>query len=248
VFNNLLPIHAVCNGTLFSFSQLLNQKAILFNERRLIDGIIFSIFAPSLQFVSKAIRKQLTGLPNSIVLRLDLCSLPHTSSPVIACNLSWIDEGWTPRQYFIGLIPPLPVSRWSQTPSSISNILTSIGLQVNNCLTLTATRSPHIPPLASSLQIEYCVEDLFGSLMNIVVKVFRTEGVLVSSSVTLFLNGNDTNKFQSLTQSLRRANSLIEFLNTNFEFPLTEGLVGLQFESDSLEWEHLISISSSLSR
>jgi hypothetical protein len=251
VFKHLLPLQVACDGSLFAFSQLLNQKVVLFNERRLIDSLVFSIFGPSFQFVAKAIRKQLAGLTNSLVLRLDLCSPQHTSYPVIACSLSWIDEGWTSRQYFVGLIASLSSSHWSQTPSSIAHILGAIGIDTSDCITLIATRSPLILPFASSLHIEYCIEDLFGCVTRIFRKAFEGDmGVLASASLpTLFLNGNgdsESTQSQSLVHSLRRANSLIEFLNTNFGFPLCEGLVN--FSLELLEWENLLLISSSLSR
>lgn len=245
----MLPLHTVCNGSLFSFSQLLAPAQFVpFDERRLIACLLFSLFGPSLQFVGNSLREQLASLPSSIILCLDICFVAQAPGPVLACSLSWIDQSWVHQHYFLGLTSCSPVSHWTHISSSVAKLLTSVGVQMSDCCALISPKSSLIHKSSSFLHTPPCpchIEDLFDSLMTLLAKALLNNETTLSHGIApLDVDANDPSI--TLVQSLRRANSLIDFLNQSLKFPLSEDLSILQLER--IDWDNLISVSSSLSR
>ena len=196
--------------------------------------------------------EQLASLPKSIVLRLDLCSGPilsHTTCPaMIGCGISWLDEKWTRKEYFVGLKLLQPPSFCDDTHilSSVTQLLTSLDIQMSDCCALTTARSPllsrsHSFPFASDFDLEItCVGDLFSDLVTVVAKAFLNDEFTSGTRIA--------GPKISLIQTLQKANYLIHFLKSNHHDLILsdERLADLQLEC--IDWENFISISSSLSR
>jgi hypothetical protein len=240
---------------LSAFSQLLHPHFVPFNERRLIDCLLFSLYGPSFQFVKSSVTEQLDSLPNSIVLRLDLSAAAHTTCPAmiaIGCGISWLDKRWTRREYFIRLklLHPPSFPDDIQILPPVAELLTSLGIEMSDCCALTIARSPLICHSLSSdsdsdLEIT-CVEDFFSDLVTLVAQAFLNDE-LSSHPGPAGL----TDQKVSLIQTLQKANYLIHLLNAHHhDFFLSddERAVAADLRLERIDWENLISISSSLSR
>lgn len=231
----------VCKGSLCLYSQLLNSKFVPFPERRLIDCLLFSLYGPSFQFVTNSIHSQLASLPISIVLRLDTYFPPHTTYPVLGCTLAWVDERWCHQEYFIGYVP---ISQLSEVSSSITKCLSSVGIKMRNCYVVTSSKSSYGSSGRSSFKSlpSVCLDDFHDKFMTILAYSFIDEVDISSHDV----HPQHLPREVSLIESLRRANSLIEYLNRTLIFPIDKSSRFLQLEC--VDWDNLISIRTSLSR
>lgn len=243
VVNSFLPLETVCKGSVCLYSQLLNSKFVASPERRIIDCLLFSLYGPSFQFVTDSVQTQLASLPNSIVLRLSMCCIPHTTCTVLGCSLAWVDDKWCQQDYFIGY---LPVSLLSDISSTITKCLSLFGMTTRDCYVITSCCSKSFgsnSQVTSSPFISHqsvCIEDIYDNIMALLAEAFMTNDHISAPS--------DHSNLGSifLTDSLQRAHSLIEFLNNSLTFPLDTNSTFLQLEC--ICWENLISIRTSLAR
>jgi hypothetical protein len=229
---------------MYSFSCSLNTNFEPHSERRLLHSLLYSLYAPSLLFIKKSLLHQLSSLSTSLVLTIDDCLIPNTSFTAYACSVSYIDRTWARKQYFLGYIPP--VIEWTEMVTALNGIFSTVGDDIYyfDCCTLNASKTPHIVQLVSSLQINHC-DFLFSDLLTILAKAFLAnpnDGHISPVEKAL-------EQPRTLISAIQKANSLIQYLNSTPEITTqllscADGFLPVPLES--VDWDNLITISSSL--
>lgn len=163
------------------------------------------------------------------------------------------------QQYFIGFIPP--ISSNIELSTILSNMFSTIGdgiQQSNFCAVLT--NSIEILEFCDQYFQINCCDYVYESLMKILAQVFldidnQDKKSTQSYQAPLDKSNHTTfNQNQSLIPALQKANLLINYINTNHEFALkvfsynNSTIETKNIFLKSIDWNNLISISSSLLR
>ena len=194
------------------YVKALNPAYAPYDAPRLCNALLYNMYAPSLQYVSEALHKQLLCLPSSLSLTLDRWNKPGVGS-VFGCSFSFIDDDFIMHSYVLGLTPL--AEGIDIVPYAIAKTLAAIGpITCADCYAMVSHNTADARTIAKNLglpMVGLSVDDV----VNMLQTVNSGGGSTNVDSTSSMGNLSGDESVLTVREAIERAKSVVNYFLTS---------------------------------